>query len=57
MNLVHSKEDNPAFQHSNREQETDRRQDQTPATDIEHVVVHDDPRKWSQARKVLSNFL
>ena len=24
--------------------------------DIEHIIVHDDPRKWSNARKVLSRF-
>jgi len=24
-----------------------------PAADIEHRVVHDDPRKWSKSRKVV----
>jgi len=53
MNQTRSKEDNSAIQHSVHEQGSNvRRQWQAQTANIEHVVVHDDPRKWSKGRKV-----
>lgn len=49
--------DDSVSQHSNRGHDAAERQDQTSATNIEHVAVPDDPRKWSDDRKVTINWL
>lgn len=53
VNQTRSKEDNSAVQHSVHKQGSNvRRQWQAQTTNIEQVMVNDDPRKWSKGRKV-----